>query len=291
MNCKKCGALMTSEDQFCKNCGTAVSTTGGVVGNGQQQMGGQVMNSQSSPIQSNVSMNGAYNGQGNWNMGGQAGNNMQVTPNNGGNKNVLVGVGIVLVIAVMAVVIFLGKSMLDGNSSNGGSGSSMPATTLSGSAYKVNMGGFTFSIPDNYVYEAEAGALNIGDSAGTWVVEIGVASGNYSQVKANRSQLRGAVQQSGYSATDAKVQTLGGVEFITLELQMSGMNVIMAYAELNSMYTAAIAAYNLDNEFDYSLLENIAPTISSASYVGESTNIEGNSKIDMDVVMSAIDSE
>lgn len=83
MNCKKCGALMTSEDQFCKNCGTAVSTTGGVVGNGQQQMGGQVMNSQSSPIQNNVSMNGAYNGQGNWNMGGQAGNNMQVTPNNG----------------------------------------------------------------------------------------------------------------------------------------------------------------------------------------------------------------
>ena len=116
---------------------------------------------------------------------------------------------------------------------------------------------------------------------GTWVTQIELEQGNFSQLQANKSQLQSVMQQSGFTSSIAQEKTLGGVNFITLEISSSGTNAIAALAKANSMYFIGITAFNQDNEFDYSLLERIAPIISSVSYSGETNNIESNTKLDM----------
>lgn len=63
-----------------------------------------------------------------------------------------------------------------------------------------------------------------------------------------------------------------------------GQNAIATLTKANSMYFMGVTAMNLDNEFDYSLLETIAPIISSASYSGATSNMEIGTKLDMNKI-------
>ena len=121
----------------------------------------------------------------------------------------------------------------------------------------------------------------IGDEEDTWYAQIEIEEGSFAQLKKNKSLLQSRMQQVGYTASIAQEKSLGGIEFITMELSASGQNAIAALAKANSMYFMAITVINADNEFDYSILEKIAPIISSASYSGATSNLKGGTKIDM----------
>ena len=272
MNCKKCGSPLTENDQFCKSCGAAANETTASNNNpgdfGTQQpmnngMGGQPMNQQQSWT-NGYNTTPVYN---------------QMPQKNNGNGKFII-IGIIIAVAIFAGIIVVGMfSGDDGSSSSGlSSGSS---SQVSNSTYSVKFKGFTFSIPDNLVYEEDDGVLLIGDEMGTWMTQIELEQGNFSQLQANKSQLQSVMQQSGFTSSIAQEKTLGGVNFITLEISASGTNAIAALAKANSMYFIGITAFNQDNEFDYSLLEKIAPIISSATYSGEANNIESNTKLDM----------
>lgn len=62
---------------------------------------------------------------------------------------------------------------------------------------------------------------------------------------------------------------------------MSGQNVIVALTKGNSMLFMGVTVINLDNEFDYSLLETVAPIVSTATYSNSSTNMKSGTKLDM----------
>ena len=178
--------------------------------------------------------------------------------------------------------------MLGGNDDTSGltGGNNNSGITQSGSkgSYKVSFKGFSFNIPDNLVYEEDSGILMIGDEEGTWVAQIEIEEGNFAQIKANKGQLQSMMQQSGFTSSIAQEKTLGGVEFITMEISASGQNAIAALTKANSMYFMGVTAMNLDNEFDYSLLETIAPIISSASMSGATSNMEIGSRLDMNKI-------
>ncbi len=151
--------------------------------------------------------------------------------------------------------------------------------TTNTSVYKVKLDGFTFSIPDSMMYEEADGELLIGDEAGTWVADLLVADGNYNQLKNNKGQLQSYFQQNGFTANPAEVKSLGGTEFITIEMVKGGVNLLGAYAKLNSMKTAWIAIYNQANTYDYDLLTKMASVISTAAYSDTSNSIAANPNI------------
>jgi glucose uptake protein GlcU len=202
-------------------------------------------------------------------------NNIQSNKNNSNLKYIIIGV--VAVVAIL-VGVFILSSLNKGSESNDGS------QTLSKSTYDVNFKGFKFKIPDNLVYELSDGVLKIGDEANTWAAQVELESGSYAQIKNNMGQLQSKFQSLGYTSSAAVEKTVSNTNFITMEVSMSGTNAILAIAKANSMYFMGITTMNQNNEYDYSVLNTIAPIVSSVTYVGETNNIEANIDIDFNSI-------
>lgn len=284
MNCKKCGSPLAENDQFCKNCGATVNAqeeqssvqTSSQPSSQPDMMQQQPMNNQ--PYQQPQQNYGNSNPNGWKNSYNPTPNFQQQKPNS--NVKYIV-IGVVIVVAIFAGMFIFSQMGNKGDTSySGGSGSS--ATRTSNKSYKVNFKGFTFTIPDNLVYEEDNGVLLIGDEDGTWVTQLELEQGSFSQLKANKNQLQAMMQQNGYTCTAAAEKTLGGVDFITMEISASGQKAIAALAKANAMYFIGITAMNQDNDIDYKLLEKIAPIINSAESTSTGTNnMSTNTKLDM----------
>ena len=272
MNCLNCGFQLTSEDQFCKNCGAAVTA--------QLENGAQ-------PMQQSASQNEVVASTSNQQNIGQPTINAQpfqqamaqgVTGQQKQSDNIkFIVIGAIAIVAIIAGV-FLFLTL---NKTTKGQATPVETTPVTAKAYKVNFKGFTFTIPDKLVYEQNANVLAVGDEVGSWVVYLEVQQGSFAQLKTRKSQLASIMQQSGYTCAQAVEKKLGGTEFITMEISKSGEKAIAALAKLNSMNFAGITALTRDNEYDYKILEKIAPIINSAEQAQETNNMEITSNVDM----------
>jgi len=314
MNCKKCGYLLTENDQFCKNCGASVnemnaqnmnsvsSSIGGQVvndifGPAQQPMVQSVqqpaMDSTQQPMVQSVqqpAMDSTQQPMNNQVQQPMMNSMQQPTGENNYSQNVqmpsqknssvkFVVLGGVLVVAVFVAVFFGTKFFAEDNKTTEDNKVADSSNTVS--TYKVNFKGFTFKIPTDLVYEAQSDIINLGDEDGIWVASLEVVEGSYNQLLSRKGQLQSIYQNAGYTSSAAIEKTIGGMSFITLELAKSGSNVLLGFAKANSMYIFGVTAYNMDNEYDYGLLEKVSKVLSSAEYTGETNNMQFGGKIDM----------
>lgn len=273
MNCKKCGSPLSENDQFCKYCGATVDAQ--TEQNSVQQSMNNSMNQQ--PMNQQVYQQSQQNyNQSAWTNGYNP--NYKQPKSNGNLKYVIIGVVIVVIIfaVVILVSMFNNKDNTYSEEPTGGS----EITNTSNKTYKVNFKGFTFSIPDNLVYEAKDDILYIGDEEGTWLTQLELQQGSFAQLKGNKSQFPSIMQQNGYTCSAAAEKTLGGVEFITMEIAYGSEKAIAALAKANSMYFIGITAFNKDNDIDYKLLEKIAPIINSVEQTSVSNSITPNNSFD-----------
>lgn len=278
MNCKKCGFQLTENDQFCKNCGTPVDNMSvqnnneGLNSQGysqsnmqQQSMSQQSMNNYSQPAIQQPSWTSGYNAQ-----------PIRQTPKNSNAKFIIIG--IIAAIAIVGIIVAI--SAVGGNKlNNSGGGSSV--INNSNSSYTVKFNGFTFKIPTNLVYETQSDSIILGDEDGTWAACIEVCKGYYSKVLSNKGELQGRYQSIGYTSSAAVEKTIGGMSFITLELSKDGTNSLFGITKANSMNLFGVTAYNIDNEYDYTLLEKISSILSTAEYNDDTNNISIFEKPDM----------
>ncbi len=303
MKCSKCGKEIKEDDMFCPNCGEMVKNLKDNNANNsnmyayERPVNQQVnyANYQSTEQQSN------YNQQYKQNYKQQYKNN-----------DVKYMVKIFL-IALMGTII-VGGSILaiysmftsknkKSNSSNNNNGIQINNETSNStnidndsqtpnsvsnkkdSSYKVKYAGFRLYIPDTLVYEMNNtdDTIMLGDSESTWVAELMIQQGNFQQLKQNKSAISSyfSEKSSEYAMTVSSpvIETIGGVEYILLECNMSGTNMLIGYAGLNSMYSACFQIYNEDNDFNREMIRNISAIISNAEYIGDSTNLEINKGI------------
>lgn len=297
MNCKKCGALLSAEDQFCKNCGERVAEVSNnfmgennnhITDNNVSNQPNINMNYQT-PIQNNDVLNQP-------NMSYQSpvqNTNLNFKNKKNDNTVLYIIIGVLVVVLIVVSVFFslkfkkynnneTGNNTNNVNNNNGSSNSNNNSnnnnsgeTIVPASSYKVKFSNFTFSIPDNMIYEVETNALYISDQDETWVVQLYIGDGNFSQIKSNSSSLQSYFMQNGIQAKPAEEKVINGNEYVTIELIEDDINMVGAYAKLNSNKFAWLLAYNQDNEIDYSIIEKIAPILTSGVYENSSYNISG----------------
>lgn len=332
MNCKKCGAAVSSEDLFCKACGTPVNevnnmatpetnvnpfaqTTPEVNANPFAQTTPEVNNvptpdfgtmtnstpAPEAPVNPAPTMDpftsaptnnfGTMNTTPvvepqpmNNNMGGmQQAPASASTPNKSNNIVTIIAI-VVAVACIIGIVILLipkltgseKKTVVNDENNN-------KPVVVTKSTYKVDYSGFTFSIPDELIYEITNNALFIADEDTTWAAQLQVIDQNYNTLKSNKSNIKTTLSNYGISSTDAEVKTYGDTEYVTVEATSGGENALYAYAKLNTMKVLAITVYSQDNDFDYDVLETISSIVLTAVAKDTSNNISITSKFNLDL--------
>lgn len=295
MNCKKCGAPLVENDQFCKNCGAAVNE----IGAQNNVSGSQTTFTQNEFVVSQQSMNNGMVGQSmnnyqqptNGYMNSYNSQQMYNQPPKSNNiKYILIGFGvaIVVIVVIFAILIFaLGglNNNLVGNYEGTVDGGS---TINNKSTYTVKFKEFTFKIPTDLVYETQSDYILLGDEDGTWASYIEVTECSYNQLLSNKKQLQGIYQQQGFTSSEAVTKTIGGLDFITLEISRGGQNALLGLAKANSMNVFGITAYTQANDFDYDLLESISSILKTAEFNNATNNMSGFEKVDMSVISGLI---
>lgn len=322
MFCKKCGANLTENDQFCKNCGEKVvneTINNSNINNNSNSNGNSNSNDISSEpiismtpmevnnvssidnssnetpvmVNDNISNDINSNNMNSMNNNSNMNNNVN-TSNNSNNtkpgnlKTILIIAGVVVALILVFVIgFFNGKST--GNSgepsSNGGSGD--PATPVSNtSTYKVSFGGFTFEIPDTLTYEVQSNSLLFGND--TWAASLMMQQGDFNTLKSNRSKMKSKIESAGYTAKNAELKTINKREYITMEVSYSGENVIYVYTKGNNSYVFGVALYNIDNTYDYEPINEITSIFDSAVYSGSSMSVKSKNKFDANKEISSL---
>ena len=79
-------------------------------------------------------------------------------------------------------------------------------------------------------------------------------------------------QSNGFTCSTVSEKSVGETEFVTMEITSNGQKALLAFAKINAMYYVVLTAMNQDNEYDYSLLNKIAPVINSAESDSSAVN-------------------
>lgn len=269
MNCKHCGAALAADDKFCKNCGTAVQTQ------------------TAEPVQTAASAQPVVTTEP---VATQPDMQSMTAPTFAESKShesnlKMIILGIVAVIAVIAAVLItvlvMGgeKKTADGGADSGLQGGvSTPAVAT----HTVRYQGFSMEVPDDVFTEEYSGYLAFMDSSDEWIATLEVAEGSFARVKANKNQLPALMQQSGYSCTEPKQQTLGGVEFVTMEATVAGQVATVGVAAAGSSDFMVLTVVNAYNETDYSILEKLAPVAKSIKRESYSNKVTIDNRLNLD---------
>ena len=258
MFCRNCGNQMNEIDKFCKKCGTPVREVD-IKTNIQPQGNDIFQDSTNEPMfQERREESQVHDTTVDYNSTVNTGSQSSKTV-----KNIVVAVIAVLLVGVLGFCIF---KVYSGNNDT----SNEIAST---NTYKVDVDGFTFSIPDDMYYTTRNGYLSVLNKEGTWIANIKVLEGSYSTFKKNMSKITAAGEKEGYDVRTPKVKKLGGLEYITIEVDNSGTQLIVAYSKINYMYVAGVEAFTKDLTIDYDILTKIAPVIKSAKKSSSSYDI------------------
>ncbi|MBQ6497971.1 MAG: hypothetical protein IJI58_04590 [Bacilli bacterium] len=301
MNCKKCGSPIVGNDQFCTNCGEPINSPveqtevlnpeqpvqPEAVAQAVEPMAAPVADPMAAPVADPMAAPVAEP------VAAPVADPMAApvaTPVSeqpvaqpaAKNNNILyIVIGVVVVAALIAgaIIFTSGKgSGTGGTADSGNSGGT--ATPVSKTSSKATHNGFTFTIPGDYIYEVTADELLVSDEKGTWMAEIIVEEGSFEALKANKDKMKGILKTNGIDSNDAAIKTLGGNEYIVLEIAQGGDKALFGMTKINAMNYASVTVQTKDNEYDYKLLETVAGIVSSAETASNSNSIASTLKPD-----------
>lgn len=96
------------------------------------------------------------------------------------------------------------------------------------------------------------------------VAAINIQAGNFDSIKASKETIKTYMTNAGYTVNNIQINTYGGVEFVTAEVNQSGRNMILGYAKLNASTIFMVVTASTNNVLNYNVLNEVAPMITTA---------------------------
>ena len=171
---------------------------------------------------------------------------------------------------------------------NGGTDNKPDNGTTKNNTYEVKANGFTFNVPNDLLWETAGDSLYIYDKNETWMAQIQIVDGSYKDVVNNKNAIKANLEASGFTIRNMVEQNYSGKSFLTAEGLLSGTNLLAAYTEASINKIFAVAIENENNIFDYTTLTLLAPVLTGATYTGDSSNMNGNTNINMKDILKNI---
>ena len=308
-HCTNCGAQLNQTEGFCVNCGAKIENIEESENNINQTNSTTVSsNDEPSIINSTEAINNNLN---NIPMNNSANNNFDNNNNNnnlntnmtnnnpennkpqGNNNGIKMAIiGAVCGVAGAAVVFFIiliiiGSSISNDVTSdepnNTGSNGSGDASTVGTVTYKQYLEGFQLNIPAEIYSYVESDTLFIYDTDDTWAASVIVGPVSYSKMVAQQKSLTIIFNSDGTTAKNVKEEKYNGKGFLTVEISSSNYNYLFAYTEANSANVFGISLQTIDNDYGYDELNELSTILSSATYVGTTTNMKTDNFKDLKV--------
>lgn len=200
-----------------------------------------------------------------------------VNNSNGGGSKLTIVLVIVIVVLVGVVGYFLfTKDKTPSNNGNGGN-TNEPATPVENKVqtYKFNYNGYTFEVPNNYLYVTGEDCFVITDEAQSFAFSVEILDQSYTLVKQYRSNLKNSFATK-YTLKNEGFKTYDSKEYMTFELtgKSDSVNYIMALTKLDEVKSIGLTIVDEENEFDYKNLEIAHNIVKTVKYTGAANSIK-----------------
>lgn len=201
-----------------------------------------------------------------------------VNNSNGGGSKLTIVLVIVIVVLVGVVGYFLfTKDKAPSNNNGNGGNNNEPATPAANKVqtYKFNYNGYTFEVPNNYLYMSGEDSFAITDEAQSFVFTVEFLDRSYNVIKQNRATLRNNINVS-FTLKNDGFKTYDGKEYLTFEMtgKSDSVNYMLAYTKLDEVKSLGLTIVDEENEFDYKNLEIAHNIVKTVKYTGAANSIK-----------------
>lgn len=188
------------------------------------------------------------------------------------------------VLLLVVAVIFLVIGILIGNmffSKNYCVTTSKPSVVSSNTKFVsdgknnvTNVGAITYTIPEDYMYDKRDNGILIYEKNDTFRIYIQGVSGSYETISGAKNSVRETLRNNNYTINGVKELKSFDVEFIVFEATTNLVNRMLAFADAGEGYVYYIEMVNINNTFDYDVLEVVADIIKNAKFESVSSEME-----------------
>ena len=194
-----------------------------------------------------------------------------------GSKNVPKNLMIVVGIIFLVIGIMLGKMFFSKNYC------SVPSNSVVSSKKKfvsdgknnvTNIGSFTYTIPNGYIYDKKDGGVLIYNKEDTFRIYITGEKGSYEDIAGAKNSIRESLRENSYTVNAVKEINSLDIGFIIFETTTNLNNRMVAFADAGEGYVYYLEIVNVNNTFDYEVLEIAADIVKNAKYEAVSTEME-----------------
>lgn len=205
---------------------------------------------------------------------------MPTTPKQSNNNIIFIIIGVVMLIIIIVLAIMLvtkdgsSNNVVNSTTNNTDNGEVTPLSQPT--TYQVYALGHSFDVPTDVVYEKDTDKIAFGNEAEGWVAQLEVAATDFTQIVQRMSDLATTFQSSGYQIVNTtELKNINGKQYIVMDLAYNTTNLTIAITELSNGYIGCITLVDvIENQIASTYLESVNEIISTANYVGTTSNME-----------------
>lgn len=149
-------------------------------------------------------------------------------------------------------------------------------------------GKYSFKIPKDYMYDKIESGVSVYDDKGTWRIYIKAVPGSYDNIASAKVSIEESLKTDSINIVSIKETRLNEKNHLLIECSKNLVNRLVAFVNAGNDYVFFIEIIDVDNNFNYEILNVADDLISNVEFDQKETYIENIPIYDFtDMVVSA----